>query len=454
MQPASGVVLPWFSSVHWPTGACRVAVHPRVLAQEQRSATVKSLTSIMLRSPILKRASRADPEQALRVATSRAAAAAEAGTKAASRIFQDAQRLSPEHILRQTQQAAQHVFTRTRGALERLPKTAFWAYSRNTCCQRFALALPSASGTTQCRRVLVAGAAQQANAGLNGAAESIAAMHRHEPGASPAITMPAAAPSPQVASVPPVSLQMPAIHAAGSANRGVGRTTAEDAEVVNPVAYGAAAGHAEPPPAGASQVLASDADRVAGALSQSPAASRVGPEAELDAAAISTHRGLQAASVGGVTVGGQAPHASSGVSQAGDDLAPSIAAPSQTRLAISPLPPPEPASAPQPALAAQGVTPHSTAASEPEQLPPHTLTSPLAGAHAAARPHDGAEPRAAPVKRKPRERRVPSSPFGRVMGFAGLGASLVAGTVRDSVAGYFQPRPADGEQPASAVSAT
>ncbi len=127
MQPASDAVLPWCSFVHWPTGACRVAVPPRVLAQEQRSATMSSLTSIMYRSPILKRASRADPEQALRVVSSRAAAAAEAGTKAASRIFQDAQRLSPEHILRQTQQAAQHVFTRTQGALER--STAFWAYS-------------------------------------------------------------------------------------------------------------------------------------------------------------------------------------------------------------------------------------------------------------------------------------------------------------------------------------
>lgn len=39
------------------------------------------------------------------------------------------------------------------------------------------------------------------------------------------------------------------------------------------------------------------------------------------------------------------------------------------------------------------------------------------------------------VRRKLRERRVPSSPFGRVAGFAQLGASLVYGTVADQVRG-------------------
>ena len=48
------------------------------------------------------------------------------------------------------------------------------------------------------------------------------------------------------------------------------------------------------------------------------------------------------------------------------------------------------------------------------------------------------------VRRKLRERRVPSSPFGRVMGFAQLGASLVYGTMSDSVSQYFGgPKPAD-----------
>ena len=47
------------------------------------------------------------------------------------------------------------------------------------------------------------------------------------------------------------------------------------------------------------------------------------------------------------------------------------------------------------------------------------------------------------VRRKLRERRVPSSPFGRVMGFAQLGASLVYGTMSDSVSQYFSPKSAE-----------
>lgn len=42
------------------------------------------------------------------------------------------------------------------------------------------------------------------------------------------------------------------------------------------------------------------------------------------------------------------------------------------------------------------------------------------------------------MRRKLRERRVPSSPIGRVMGFAQLGASLVYGTMSDSVSQYFR----------------
>ena len=48
----------------------------------------------------------------------------------------------------------------------------------------------------------------------------------------------------------------------------------------------------------------------------------------------------------------------------------------------------------------------------------------------------------AEVRRKLRERRVPSSPVGRVMGFAQLGASLVYGTVSDQVSQYFRGTPA------------
>ena len=55
------------------------------------------------------------------------------------------------------------------------------------------------------------------------------------------------------------------------------------------------------------------------------------------------------------------------------------------------------------------------------------------------------------VRRKLRERRVPSSPFGRVMGFAQLGASLVYGTMSDSVSQYFAPKGAeqDAQKPAN-----
>lgn len=47
----------------------------------------------------------------------------------------------------------------------------------------------------------------------------------------------------------------------------------------------------------------------------------------------------------------------------------------------------------------------------------------------------------AEVRRKLRERRVPSSPIGRAMGFAQLGASLVYGTMSDSVSQYFRGTP-------------
>ena len=42
------------------------------------------------------------------------------------------------------------------------------------------------------------------------------------------------------------------------------------------------------------------------------------------------------------------------------------------------------------------------------------------------------------MRRRLRERRVPSSPIGRVFGFAQLGASLVYGTMSDSVSQYFR----------------
>lgn len=57
---------------------------------------------------------------------------------------------------------------------------------------------------------------------------------------------------------------------------------------------------------------------------------------------------------------------------------------------------------------------------------------PLAAASSAPDP--------ATVRRKLRQRRVPSSQLGRVAGFAGLGASLAFGTVKDSVFNFFGPK--------------
>ena len=52
---------------------------------------------------------------------------------------------------------------------------------------------------------------------------------------------------------------------------------------------------------------------------------------------------------------------------------------------------------------------------------------------------------------------MPSSPFGRVMGFAQLGASLVYGTMSDSVSQYFGgPKPAetDPQKPSNRCGST
>ncbi|BDA48587.1 Atypical kinase COQ8A, mitochondrial [Coccomyxa sp. Obi] len=63
-----------------------------------------------------------------------------------------------------------------------------------------------------------------------------------------------------------------------------------------------------------------------------------------------------------------------------------------------------------------------------------------------ARKEDSVAKQKAEVRRKLRERRVPSSPIGRAMGFAQLGASLVYGTVSDSVQQYFRGAPADADK--------
>ncbi|KAE9618874.1 putative cadmium-transporting ATPase [Lupinus albus] len=63
-------------------------------------------------------------------------------------------------------------------------------------------------------------------------------------------------------------------------------------------------------------------------------------------------------------------------------------------------------------------------------------------------------PSSAPVplpelrRRKPRERKVPSTPFSRALGFAGLGAGLVWGTLQESTKRLVYGTPSRGNQPA------
>ena len=67
----------------------------------------------------------------------------------------------------------------------------------------------------------------------------------------------------------------------------------------------------------------------------------------------------------------------------------------------------------------------------------------------AAGKEGGARENKEAVRRRLRERRVPSSPMGRVFGFAQLGASLVYGTVSDSVSQYFRGNPDGSSAPHS-----
>ena len=269
----------------------------------------------------------------------------------------------------------------------------------------------------------------------------------HQPTVSSAMPTHADAPSIRPPSAPQASPDAPAMHAAGRGVQDGARTTTAITETSSPAASGFTS-HAELP-AGPSPAILSEEDRVVGALGTGtvPVTSNGGSDAGLNASVVcSNSNGNFPAAAPGVDK--DAPHMLSGRPQADSGTA------SQASQPIPPLPPPELASAPRSAAAARSQGPPSSiSASEQEQLPHETLAAPLAEADMAIHPRSSTEPRAPLPKRKPRERRVPASPFGRVMGFAGLGASLVAGTVRDSVAGYFQPRPADGEKPASAVSA-
>lgn len=67
----------------------------------------------------MKRASRADPEAAFKAAATavreHGASAADVAQGLASRVAQQAQHAAPDKIVRQTQQAAEEVFSRTQG---------------------------------------------------------------------------------------------------------------------------------------------------------------------------------------------------------------------------------------------------------------------------------------------------------------------------------------------------
>jgi aarF domain-containing kinase len=51
-----------------------------------------------------------------------------------------------------------------------------------------------------------------------------------------------------------------------------------------------------------------------------------------------------------------------------------------------------------------------------------------------------------------RERRVPATPIGRALGFAGMGASLLLGTLKDNIVGTFTGPPKAAEADASSAS--
>ena len=366
----------------------------------------------------------------------------------ASRILQEAQRASPGQILRQTQQAAQDLFARTQGVFTASPRTTVCV----SLMTHLLLRKADFRSAVLIELLTMAGSVQKASAGLNGAADSFSAGHR--PGASSAAATPRPTAAPRPSPTPPATLEPPATHAVGIELQSTPNSIAAKTDVGSLASHGAIS-HAEPPPAGPSPARPADAVRVAGVISHAPVTASDGTASDFASSIGPSKPSTQApAAAAGPTVHEEGSRALDGLLQADGASYPSLPHPPRASEAQPSQPQHELASAMQSSAAAvQQAASSSGAASQKEQLPPNTLTSPLAAASATARPLDSAEPRAAPVKRKPRERRVPSSPFGRVMGFAGLGASLVAGTVRDSVAGYFQPRPAEGESPASAVSA-
>ncbi|KAF0901798.1 hypothetical protein E2562_006258 [Oryza meyeriana var. granulata] len=132
---------------------------------------------------------------------------------------------------------------------------------------------------------------------------------------------------------------------------------------------------------------------------------------------------------------------------------------------VSPLPPPRP---PQdPPLEQRPPARESPQPAQRTEITDASTTGVAAGVGAAeleaegvARPPDGEAARPSPSpspvlvekRRRPRERRVPSTPFTRALGFAGLGAGLAWGTLQESARRVMYGRPADTDGKRSALS--
>ncbi len=159
------------------------------------------------------------------------------------------------------------------------------------------------------------------------------------------------------------------------------------------------------------QASAQQAAAAGGAAQQSPSAANMMPASSAKADPIADLQQAQAAA-----------SASRGAGQGADQARNSALAGTSLRADAGGSAADEPAARTGAAVAAADMAMGAGSASEPATV--------AAAATAEARQP---EPR-----RKLRQRRVPSSQIGRVMGFAGLGARLAAGTLGDSISNMFR----------------
>ena len=369
-----------------------------------------------------------------------------------SQVLQEAQQASPQQVVRQTQEAAQRVLEQTHGThaltnpwVHRVAACAC-VYSRRTTHSMLSLCIACLTARAACqqicgdptKRAWGAGSLQRAATQLNNATQLFRQQAR--PGAPAASSFSGHGLPRPPSPAPPQSSGAPSMSFSGGDSGGSTETKVATSRNVSP-ATAAFSGHASPPLAEPTPGLPSDADRVAGAVV--PGAKPQGKSVSPAAFSVSASSSPSAVQL--------APHVLNGLSRPGSQESswkPDISAAYSS---------PVSGVAAQPSAATESAAfhearPPSADGHLSDQLRTDPLTAPLAGSAGLASHSGTEEPRpASQMPRKPRERRVPSSPFGRVMGFAGLGASLVAGTMRDSVAGYFQPRPADGEKTTNAM---